>query len=212
MCGEYDKRTVGSPVATVMVYSAWGLFFLGLVVHGVWGAIGAAAAVGIVATSAPKWTKNNFLEKIEQRWLTWRTVRISKINIREEQERLRRIEGYRRKIEHPTIFVQGVRRVSPWIFSVSFWLSPAAVVLSSSFQGVLISVSWIGMIVAIVCLANTDVEHDSCMLKVELERRQPEIKLEIFSEIANDLETWKQRYPVFIICSILAAISAILIV
>jgi hypothetical protein len=211
MCCDSDDKTIDSPIVKAAVYTAWGLPFLGLAVHGIWGAIGAAAAVGIIATSAPKWMKNNFLGKIEQRWLAQRKVRIAEMNKRAEQERLQRIEDYRKKIEHPTTFALVVRRVGPWIFSISFWLWPAAVVLSCPFQGALISSSWISMILTIICFANADVDYDSHLLQAELKRRQPEIKIETFAEIANNLETWKQRYPVFIACSVLAAISAIFV-
>ena len=45
MCCDSDDKTIDSPIVKAAVYTAWGLPFLGLAVHGIWGAIGAAAVM-----------------------------------------------------------------------------------------------------------------------------------------------------------------------
>ena len=199
MCGESNSRTIGSPLATAAIYTAWGLPVLGFLTHGIWGAVGAAAAVGIIATSAPKWTKSNLLEKIEQRWLERWTARTAKRDARKEQERLERIKSCQKQVEHPSILSRGAGLVSPWMFAISFWLLPAATPLNLLCRETLISISWMGMILAILGFASVNYAADQ--LKAELQQHQPEIKIETFREIAHVLQTWRQRYPVFIGCS-----------
>jgi hypothetical protein len=231
MCEEVSNRHVDSPVVTAVVYTAWGLPLLGWIARGPWGAVAGAAAVGIIATSTPKWTKSNLFEKIEQRWIGRWTKREAKRYAREEQERLERIRSYQKRVANPGILSRGSSLVSPWLFAISFWLCPAATPLNQPYQGAFISVSWIGMIVAVLWFPAADYAED--MLKAELENRrdppkiemwaprgnaerghEPEIKkIEIctLKEIAHCLETWSQRYPVFIGCSVLAAIAALFI-
>lgn len=196
-------KEILSPYAKAALGSTYLLIFLGFIIRGLWGGLAALGAVGIIATSAPNWTRNSFIEQGESRWI----ARSLEKYYQKEKEKAAEEAALKDKFENPTRLERFSTKAGCLLAMLLFLTMIGLGIADVSLGNVASSILTGALIFCFYPIFTRFSKANALQFLADEPRGG--LKTRTLRDFAVYMERWPNRYPLFLVSSILAAIAAI---